>query len=105
MEGNLMQLLLLQAERCSDLKRFIHEKRYLSGDIVNEVITLMGNVVLCELLSEIKVANIFSLIADEASDVSHKSSCALPLVGWIVSFKSMKHHLNWYTFLRLTQRH
>ena len=85
MEGNLMQLLLLQAEQCPDLKRFIHEKKYLSGDIVNEFIALMGNVVLHELLSEIRVANIFSLIADEASDVSHKEQLCIT-VRWVDSF-------------------
>ena len=46
MEGNLIQLLLLQAEHCSDLKQFIKNKQYLSNDIVNEMITLMSNEIL-----------------------------------------------------------
>ena len=84
MEGNLMQLLLLQAERCPDLKRCIHDKQYLSGEIANEFIALMGNAVLRALLSEIREVNMFSLIADEASDVSDKEQLCTT-IRWVDS--------------------
>lgn len=41
-EGNLMQLLLLRSEDCCELKKWVEEKKYLSSEIVNEQIDLMG---------------------------------------------------------------
>ena len=41
-EGNLMQLLLLQSKRCSKLKQYIDDKHYLSNGIINEIISEMG---------------------------------------------------------------
>ena len=78
-EGNLTQLLLLRAKDCSGLKQH-----------VNEMITLMSNRVLRKLLFEIREAEIFSLIADEATDVAHKEQ--LCLTGGCL--RSMKHQLN-----------
>ena len=43
-----------------------------SHDIINELVSMMGTYVLKEILSDAKKAGKFSLIADEASDVSHK---------------------------------
>lgn len=58
-EGNLMQLLLLQAKHCPDFKQFIKDKYYLSNDKVNEMISLMGTEILRKNLSEIREAGIF----------------------------------------------
>ena len=80
LEGNLLQLLLLQAERCSDLRNYVNDKHYLSHGIVNKMATLMSNAVVCEILSEIReMAIIFSLIAD----VSHKEQLCITL-RWII---------------------
>ena len=73
LEGNLLELLLLQAECCSDLRKYGNSKHYLSQAIVTEMATLMSNAVVHEILSEIREMAIFSLIADEATDVSHKA--------------------------------
>ena len=73
-----MQLLLLQAEHCS----YLNDKHYLSHDIVNEMATLMSNVVVREILSEIREMAIFSLIADEATDVSHKEQLCITIM-WV----------------------
>ena len=70
--GNLMQLLLLQAKGNCALQSFISDKHYLSNDIINEMIKLMSRTVLQQLLVEIRKAGWFSLIADETTDVSHK---------------------------------
>ncbi len=49
-EGNLMQLLLVRCEDCSDLKQWINDKKYLSSDIINEIIKNMSNSVLRRVL-------------------------------------------------------
>lgn len=43
-------------------------KEYLSPDIINECITLMGHQLLRNLLSRIHDAEIFSILADETRD-------------------------------------
>jgi len=42
MNGNLMQLLLLQAKSNSALQSFINDKHYLNNEIINEMIKLMA---------------------------------------------------------------
>ena len=68
-EGNLMQLLLVRSEECPDLKQWMKEKKYLSGEIINEIIRIMSNQLLQALLTEVREAALFSLIADEATDI------------------------------------
>lgn len=46
LEGNLYQLLLLQAKSCPSLSTWISKRDYLSPAIVNEVISILGNEVL-----------------------------------------------------------
>ena len=81
-EGNLTQLLLLRAKDCSGLKQYVDNGNYLSHEIINEMITLMSNRVLQKLLSEIREAEIFSLIADKATDVAHKEQLCLT-IRWV----------------------
>ena len=56
-EGNLMQLLLLRCEDNSILKAWINENKYLSGDIINEIMQIMSNYV----LRQIREASMYSL--------------------------------------------
>ena len=50
----------------------------------------MGNTVLRELLSEIREVNMHSLIADEASDVSHKEQLCIT-IRWVdCSFQALE---------------
>ena len=76
-EGNLMQLLLLRCNDLEHLKKYIDDGRYLSHDIINELVSLMGRQVLSKILSEIREARAYSLIADEATDVSHKEQLCI----------------------------
>ena len=82
MNGNLMQLLLLQAKSNSALQNFINDRHYLSNEIINEMIMLMGRTVLQQLLVEIRKAGWFSIIADEATDVSHKEQLCIA-IRWV----------------------
>ena len=81
-EGNLLQLLSLRSSDCSQLNAWIKERKYLSPQIVNEQISLMGLNVLRRLLAEIHKAHWFSLIVDEASDVSNKEQMVV-CIRWI----------------------
>lgn len=83
-EGNLMQLLLIQAEHCSGLDTFIRIRHCLSNDIINEMIALMGMEILRGVLSEIREVGIFSLIADEATDTSQKEQLCVT-IRWVDS--------------------
>lgn len=80
--SNLMQLLLLQAKSNSTFQSFINDKHYLSNEIINEMIRLMGRTVLQQLLVDIRKAGWFSLIADETTDVSHKEQLCIA-IRWI----------------------
>lgn len=84
LEGNLYQLLLLQAKDCPTLGTWLKRRDYLSPQIVNEIIAICGNMVLRELLREIRDAEYFALIADEATDISHNEQMCIA-VRWVDS--------------------
>ena len=77
-EGNLYQL-LLHAEDCPEMKTWLRKKEYISPEIVNEIIMMMGQSVLRQLLSEIKSSLWFSILADEATDISHHEQMSLSI--------------------------
>ena len=83
-EGNLYQLLLLQAKDSPQLVSWLKRREYISPPIVNEMITLCGNAVLRQLLNEISSAQYFSLIVDEATDVAHNEQVCIA-VPWVDS--------------------
>ena len=60
MEDNLVQLLFLRFEDRLSLKQWLEMKKYLSHDILNELIGLMANHVLREILCEIR--GVFSVV-------------------------------------------
>ena len=82
--GNLYQLLLLRAEDCPQLLTWLHKREYISPEIVNELIAIMGNTVLRQVLALIKSALWYSLIADEATDISHNEQISIS-IRWVDS--------------------
>ena len=58
-EGNLMQLLLLRTSDQPELKLYMDDGKYLSHDIINELVSMMGAYVLKEVLSDVKKAGKF----------------------------------------------
>ena len=64
------------------------KRDYISPAIVNEIITICGNMVLRQLLVDIRAANYFSLIADEATDISHNEQMCIA-VRWVDSSYSI----------------
>ena len=72
-EGNLPQLLLCWSAENADVRSWLNEGKYMSHDIINELISLMGQAVLRKVIAELKMCqpNWFALIADEATDVNY----------------------------------
>ena len=72
-ESNLRQLLKLRAEDVPELLEWVENGRYLSHNIINELINMMGNAVLSSIVADLrKKSQLFSLIADESRDISNK---------------------------------
>ena len=71
-EGNLHQLLTAWSGDCAIITSWIEEGKYMSHEIINELITLMGHKVLRQLLACIKGndPSWYAIIADEATDVA-----------------------------------
>ena len=80
--GNLIQLLQCRAEDINGLKTWISKKKYLSHDIINEMIALMAHDVLRDLLAKIKAAEYFALIGDETRDISGTEQFAVS-IRWV----------------------
>lgn len=69
-------------ETVLDEKSWVHEKKYQSPEIINEMIEIMAHDVLRSLLSDIKSRRWFSLMADETRDVSNREQLVLCL-RWV----------------------
>ena len=62
--------------------QWINDGHYLSHDIVNEIITLMGNTVLRQLLTKIRAVRFFSIMADEMRDISNHEQMSM-VIRWV----------------------
>ena len=82
LEGNLLQLLLLQAKDCAALGSWLKKREYISPEIINEVITICCQMILRQLLKDIYAADYFALIADEATDISHNEQMCIA-IRWV----------------------
>ena len=84
-EGNLRQLLVMMSkEICPVIRQWLAEKKYMSPEVVNELISMMGQSVLRKLLCNIKgvTPHWFGIIADEATDVSNREQLNLS-IRWV----------------------
>ena len=69
--GNLYQLLLLQTKDCPEIISRLHQKDYISPEIVNKTISSMGQCVLYNILAGVSTALWYFVIIDEATDISY----------------------------------
>ena len=81
-EGNLYQLLLLQAVDSPRFGQWPKKRDYISPEITNKLVVLMGQSVLRDFLAKIRSCQFFSIIADEATDISHNEQMCLA-VRWV----------------------
>lgn len=77
-EGNLPQLMVGD---CKILKQWMKAAKYMSHDIVNELITMMGHNVLLVVLDRVKMQTPawYAIIADEATDFNFSEQLILSL--------------------------
>lgn len=80
--GEIYQLLLLQAQDCPGMDVWLEHRKYISPEIINELIGEMGRSVLRKLLDCIRTALWFSILADEATDISHNEQMSLS-IRWV----------------------
>lgn len=72
------------AKDCADLKKWLQERKFLSHDVINEQVCIMGNSLLRMILASIKSADPswYAIIADETIDVSNKEQLNLT-IRWV----------------------
>ena len=81
-DGNLIQLLYLRSTDCPELVTWLNNQQYLSHDIINEIITLIGNGLLRQLLAKILAATWFAVLADETIDMANNEQLSISL-RWV----------------------
>ena len=81
-DGNLKAILELRGEDCAGLKDWTSSGKYLSHDIINEQINLMGQALIRDLLNEIRAAKYFSVLADEVRDISNQEQLCIT-IRWV----------------------
>ena len=67
-QGNLYQLMKL---RLNDIGINDFDTTYMSPEIVNELISMMGHAILCGLMSEMQEAKFYSVLCDETADITN----------------------------------
>ena len=83
-DSNLFQVLKVRAEDVPGLLDWIKDGKYLSHDVINELINLMGNEVLRSIVADIhQQSKLFRIISDESRDISNKKqlTCVLRWVS------------------------
>ena len=68
-EGNLNQLLLFQAQDFPEMSSSFHTGEYLSPEVNNEMVQIMGQSVLWILLANINTAPWFLILASESTEI------------------------------------
>lgn len=81
-EGNLVQLLRSKSNEEPRLNSWIENGKYLSPEVVNEIIKLMGNTVLREILVDIREAKWFTVLADETRDINNQEQLVV-CIRWV----------------------
>ena len=81
-QGNLRQLMMMTEDIASPcVIDWIKEKKYLSPEIVNKQITMMGMMVLRTVLRNVSPRG-YATVADEATDMSNRDQFNLSL-RWV----------------------
>lgn len=81
-EGNILQLMKVRCADDPEIDIWLREGKYLSPDILNEMIALMANPLLREILFEIRSAKFYAVLADETADVSNNEQMCIT-IRWV----------------------
>ena len=77
-EGNFLQLLSLRSSDCTCLKQWILQRQnWTSHDIQNEIFQIMAHTVLRKITESIRSDKYYSIMVDEATDVSFKEQVSI----------------------------
>ena len=83
-DGNFKQIVQLMAKYCPELRHWLNTTRmrpyhvpYLSAQLQNKFIELIGREVQQRIVQEVKDAGMYSVMADTTPDVSHKDRLAI----------------------------
>ena len=64
------------------MRQWLQQKEYIPPVIINEMVLLMGQTILKEIIANVKDNLWYSLIADEATDVSHTEQLSIT-IRWV----------------------
>ena len=79
-QGNFLQLLHLRCEDSEELHDWMMKRgNWISHDVQNEILQLMAHFVLRKVIGAVKLSSFFTLIVDEATDVSFKEQVSICL--------------------------
>ena len=82
-QGNFIELVRFWAETDEALRRHLEvapkNARYTSKTIQNELIDTVSKAIRTEILSEVKAAKFYSIIADELTDIGNKKEHSISL--------------------------
>ena len=96
-DGNLYRLLKERALQMPTLNIWLENGRYMSHDIINEVIKLMGNTVLQKLISEVKASGFYAILGDELTrDLSNKEQLVVCIRWADVNFSVYEEPVGMY---------
>ena len=108
--GNFHQLMVLRGNESADLKSWIACTRpYMSHEIQNEMLQVMGHQILRAIMKDVSSSNWFALIADEATDASLveqvKCACVCVCVCVCVLFCESKFNVTNFVQLSICLRY
>ena len=81
-DGNLMKLLQLRTEEDPGLERWLKNQHYMSPEIVNKLIAVLGKELLQRLLENIRDTSWFAIIADETTDIAKLEQLSIS-IRWV----------------------
>uniref|UniRef100_A0A1X7VKF4 Uncharacterized protein n=1 Tax=Amphimedon queenslandica TaxID=400682 RepID=A0A1X7VKF4_AMPQE len=82
-KGKFVQLLLCRSADVEGLKQWVHSGKYMSHEIINEVIEIMAHELLRGIIANVKCANYYALIADETQDVSRIEQLPVSMASFL----------------------
>ena len=96
-EGNLYQLLLLQAKDCPSLGLWLKRREYISPEIINEIIAICGKLS-CEVYCKRSLPPTITHSLLTKLPTSHTtSSCVSQFVGLTPAMPFRRHRLAWFS--------
>lgn len=97
-ESNLMQLLQIRSNDVPELKEYLamNGRKWLSGEIQNEILALFSRSILEPILDEIRSSDFFSILLDETPDSGKLEQISICVRVVSKTFKISEYFLGFY---------